>query len=129
MLSMTLQQAGAKSMVVGWRPVQLPATKTGNGTVEVVVDDRLLVGLTVVVDMCAVGEVVVEAARVFDEFECAMIAVIATAANATMSVTAMTVRPLTPECCSLGTSPLLDDAAGSSGGSLPSTIGWFLSQH
>jgi hypothetical protein len=121
MLSMTLQQAGAKSMVVGWRPVQLPAMKTGNGAVVVVVDGTVVVGLAVVVDRCVVEEVVVETARVFDEFECVMMAVIATAATATMSVTKMMVRPLTPERCSLGTSPL-PEAAGSSDGSLPSTI-------
>src|SRR5664280_3793629 len=66
MLSMTLQQADAKSMVVGWRPVQLPAMKTGNGAVVVAVGGTVVVGLTVVVDSCVVEEVVVETARVFD---------------------------------------------------------------
>jgi hypothetical protein len=80
-----------------------------------------VVGGAVVVDRWVVEEVVVETARVFDEFECVMMAVIATAATATLSVATMMVRPLTPERCSLGTSPLLD-AAGSSGDSLPSTI-------
>src|SRR5664280_2720225 len=87
----------------------------------VVVGGTVVVGLTVVVDWCVVEEVVAGTARVFDEFECVMMAVIATAATATMSVATMMVRPLTPERCSLGTSPLLD-AAGSSVGSLPSTI-------
>ncbi len=101
---------------------------TGAGVdIVVVVGGTVVVGLTVVVDRCVVEEVVVETARVFDEFECVMMAVIATAATATMSVTTMMVRPLTPERCLLGTSPL-PNATGSPVGSLPSTIRSFLSQ-
>src|SRR5664280_1494216 len=86
----------------------------GNGAAsEVVVGGTVVGGLVVVVGRCVVEEVVVETARVFDEFECVMMAVIATAATATMSVTTMMVRPLTPERCSLGTSPLLDTAGSS----------------